>query len=141
LTASADGHSVLLGKSWEEFVDLDLLRCHDSVKSRWMDPQHHSSTTVEIHLMNKAELVEAVQKSLGKETSKASAERALEAVIDGIKGGLKKGKPVQLVGFGTFKVAHRKARKGINPKTGASIKIKASKSVKFSAGKDLKSKL
>ncbi len=53
--------------------------------------------------MNKAELVEAVQKALGKETSKAQAERAVEAVVEGIKGGLKKGKPVQLVGFGTFK--------------------------------------
>ena len=91
--------------------------------------------------MNKAELVEAVQKTLGKETSKAQAERAVEAVVEGIKGGLKKGKPVQLVGFGTFKVASRKARMGINPKTGEKIKIKASKSVKFSAGKDLKSKL
>ncbi|MDB6150473.1 MAG: himA [Chthoniobacter sp.] len=91
--------------------------------------------------MNKAELVEAVQKALGKETSKAQAERSVQAVIDGIKGGLRKGKSVQLVGFGTFKVANRKARKGINPKTGVAIKIKASKSVKFSAGKDLKSKL
>ncbi|HEX8295977.1 MAG TPA: HU family DNA-binding protein [Chthoniobacteraceae bacterium] len=91
--------------------------------------------------MNKAELVEVVQKALGKETSKAQAERSLEAVIGGIKAGLKKGKPVQLVGFGTFKVASRKARMGINPKTGVKIKIKASKSVKFSAGKDLKSKL
>lgn len=91
--------------------------------------------------MNKAELVETVQKSLGKETSKAQAERAVEAVVDGIKSGLKKGKPVQLVGFGTFKIASRKARMGINPKTGEKIKIKASKSVKFSAGKDLKSKL
>ena len=91
--------------------------------------------------MNKAELVESVQKSLGKDTSKAQAERSVAAVIDGIKGGLKKGKPVQLVGFGTFKIAHRKARLGINPKTGEKIKIKASKSVKFAAGKDLKSKL
>ncbi|MFT3721944.1 MAG: HU family DNA-binding protein [Hyphomonadaceae bacterium] len=91
--------------------------------------------------MNKAELVETVQKALGKETSKAQAERAVEATIDGIKAGLKKGKPVQLVGFGTFKIANRKARIGINPKTGEKIKIKASKSVKFSAGKDLKSKL
>jgi DNA-binding protein HU-beta len=91
--------------------------------------------------MNKAELVEAVQKTLGKDTSKAQAERAVEAVVEGIKGGLKKGKPVQLVGFGTFKIASRKARTGINPKTGEKIKIKASKSVKFSAGKDLKSKL
>ncbi len=92
--------------------------------------------------MNKSELVESVQKALGKDTSKAEAERAVEATIDGIKAGLKKGgKPVQLVGFGTFKVASRKARIGINPKTGEKIKIKASKSVKFNAGKDLKSKL
>jgi len=82
-----------------------------------------------------------VQKSLGKETSKAQAERSVEAVIDGIKAGLKKGKTVQLVGFGTFKVVQRKARTGVNPKTGEKIKIKASKNVKFSAGKDLKSKL
>ncbi len=91
--------------------------------------------------MNKAELVENVQKSLGKTTSKAEAERAVAAVIDGIKTGLKKGKSVQLVGFGSFKIANRKARMGVNPKTGAKIKIKASKSVKFAAGKDLKSKL
>lgn len=91
--------------------------------------------------MNKAELVEAVQKTLGKETSKAVAERAVEAVVESIKTGLRKGKAVQLVGFGTFKVVNRKARIGINPKTGDKIKIKASKSVKFGAGKDLKSKL
>ena len=89
--------------------------------------------------MNKAELVEAVQKSLS--SSKADAERAVAAVIDSVKGGLKKGKPVQLVGFGTFKVVNRKARMGINPKTGQPLKIKASKTVKFSVGKDLKSKL
>jgi DNA-binding protein HU-beta len=89
--------------------------------------------------MNKAELVEAVQKSLS--SSKADAERAVSAVIDSIKSGLKKGKPVQLIGFGTFKVASRKARMGVNPKTGEKIKIKASKTVKFSVGKDLKSKL
>ncbi len=91
--------------------------------------------------MNKAELVQAVQKLLGKETSKALAERSVEAVVEAIKASLKKIKPVQLVGFGTFKVANRKARTGVNPKTGEKIKIKASKSVKFSAGKDLKSKL
>lgn len=91
--------------------------------------------------MNKAELVLAVQKGLGKETSKAQAERALDSVIESIKAGLKKGQSVQLVGFGTFKVASRKARIGVNPKTGEKIKIKASKSVKFNVGKDLKSKL
>ena len=88
--------------------------------------------------MNKVELVEAVQKSLGKETSKAEAERAVNAVIDGIKLGVKKSKNVQLIGFGTFKVASRKARLGINPKTGQKIKIKASKTVKFVAGKAFK---
>lgn len=88
--------------------------------------------------MNKVELVEVVQKSLGKEASKADAERALSAVIDSIKMGVKKTKIVQLVGFGTFKVAARKARTGVNPKTGEKIKIKASKSVKFSAGKAFK---
>jgi len=86
--------------------------------------------------MNKVALIEAVTKSLG--TSKADAERAVNAVIDGIKAGIKKTKSVQLIGFGTFKVASRKARIGVNPKTGAKIKIKASKTVKFVAGKALK---
>ena len=91
--------------------------------------------------MNKAELASSVQKALGKDISKASAEKALSATIDSIAGALKKGKKVQLVGFGTFKVVNRKARMGVNPKTGEKIKIKASKTVKFSVGKELKSKL
>ena len=66
--------------------------------------------------MNKVELVEAVQKQLGKETSKAQAERTVTAVIDAIKIGVKKYKAVQLIGFGTFKVVERKARKGVRPK-------------------------
>jgi nucleoid DNA-binding protein len=91
--------------------------------------------------MNKAELIEAVQKALGKETPKAAAERAVEAVVDSIKAGIKKDKNVQLIGFGTFKVAERAARMGVNPKTGEKIKIKKSKTVKFAAGKELKAKL
>lgn len=91
--------------------------------------------------MNKAELVQLVQKNLGQETSKAAAERALDAVLEGIKTGLKKEHSVQLVGFGSFKVSSRKARVGINPKTKEKIKIKASKSVRFSPGKDLKAKV
>jgi DNA-binding protein HU-beta len=55
-------------------------------------------------------------------------------VIDGIKTGVKKTKNVQLIGFGTFKIATRKARMGVNPKTGAKIKIKANKTVKFAPG-------
>ena len=89
--------------------------------------------------MNKAELVEAVQKNLGAETSKAGAERAVDAVIEGIKKGLKgKAKKVQLVGFGTFEVSKRKARLGVNPRTGEKIKIAASKTVKFKPGAGLK---
>jgi nucleoid DNA-binding protein len=91
--------------------------------------------------MNKAQLVESVQKALGGETSKAAAERAVAAVIDGIEKGLKKDKEVQLIGFGTFKVAKRAARMGINPQSGEKIKIKASKTVKFKVGASLKEKI
>lgn len=90
--------------------------------------------------MNKAELVEAVSKSLGT-VSRAEAERAVTAVIDGIKTGIRKDKSVQLVGFGTFRVSERAARMGVNPKTGDKIKIKKSKTVKFAVGKELKGKL
>lgn len=91
--------------------------------------------------MNRAELVEKIQKELGGETSKAAADRALSAVIEGIKAGVKKSKAVQLIGFGTFKVVSRKARTGVNPKTGEKIKIAASKSVKFSPGAEFKKSL
>ena len=87
--------------------------------------------------MNKVELVTSVQKALG--TSKSEAERAVDAVVNGIKTGVKKSKNVQLIGFGTFKVASRKARMGVNPKTGQKIKIKASRTVKFVPGKSFKS--
>ena len=91
--------------------------------------------------MNKVELVESVKKQLGSEISKAEAEKAVTAVINAIKTGVKKDKIVQLVGFGTFKVVERKARKGVNPKTLQQIKIPKSKTVKFVAGKDLKAKI
>ena len=64
--------------------------------------------------------------------------RALEAMITGVKSTLKKGNSVSLVGFGTFSVTKRLARAGRNPRTGASIKIKAAKVPKFRAGKALK---
>ena len=89
--------------------------------------------------MNKVELITSVQKNL--DSSKADAERAVNAVIDGIKLGIKKTKTVQLIGFGTFKIGNRKARLGVNPKTGEKINIKASKTVKFSAGKAFKGSL
>ena len=91
--------------------------------------------------MNKAELVVEVQKQLGKDTSKAQAERAVDAFIDAIKKGVKKDKAVQLIGFGTFSVTKRAARMGVNPKSGEKIKIAASKTVKFKPGAGLKAVL
>ena len=88
--------------------------------------------------MNKAELIEAVQKSLGKDATKKSAGDALASVLEAIVKGVKKDKNVQLIGFGTFKVSSRKARKGRNPKTGAAMTIKASKNVRFVASSAIK---
>ena len=86
--------------------------------------------------VNKAELVEKIAKSA--DLSKAAAERALDATTATIKGALKKGGTVTLVGFGSFYVNKRAARDGRNPQTGAVIKIKAAKVPKFRAGKALK---
>jgi DNA-binding protein HU-beta len=110
-------------------VDRGILRVASDTKSPLLLP-------TSLIQMNKVELVSSVQKTLG--SSKADAERAVNAVIDGIKAGVKKSKIVQLIGFGTFKVASRKARTGVNPKTGEKIKIKASKTVKFVTGKSFK---
>ncbi len=90
--------------------------------------------------MNKAELIEWIQKSkhLGEDTTKAAAERALNAVLEGVKYGLKKNQSVSLVGFGSFSVKRREGRMGRNPQTGEPLKIKASKTVTFKAGKALK---
>lgn len=86
--------------------------------------------------MNKAELIEEVQKQL--KGTKAEAERAINAVLEAIKKGIKKHKVVQLIGFGTFSVVKRAARMGINPQTKEKMKIKASRAVKFKAGAALK---
>ena len=92
------------------------------------------------NLMNKAELIEAVQKNLGGDTSKRAASDALDAVLTAIAKGVKTSN-VQLIGFGTFKVAKRAARTGRNPKTGVAMKIKASKTVRFVASSALKKAL
>jgi len=87
--------------------------------------------------MTKAELVEKMAKDA--DISKAAAAKALSSMTDSIKKALKnKDGKVTLVGFGTFTKVRRKARKGRNPQTGESIKIKASNAVKFKAGKALK---
>jgi DNA-binding protein HU-beta len=85
---------------------------------------------------NKSDLIDAIAKSA--DISKAAAGRALDATIEAIKGALKSGEDVNLVGFGTFYVGERAARSGRNPRTGATIKISAAKTPKFRAGKGLK---
>ena len=86
--------------------------------------------------MNKTELIDAIAKESG--ISKADAGKAVNAFVDVVTKELKKGEKVALIGFGTFEVGERAARKGRNPQTGAEIKIKASKAPKFKAGKALK---
>ncbi len=87
--------------------------------------------------MTKDGLVEAVMKATGMET-KASAQRAVEAVLDTIVKTMSRGEDVAITGFGTFRVAKRAAREGRNPKTGEKIHIAASVKAKFRAGKLLK---
>ena len=88
--------------------------------------------------MNKADLIASVQKNLG--GPKAQAARAVEAVLDAIRAGLKKDKAhgVQVVGFGTFEVRTRKARTGRNPQTGETIRIAKSRTVAFRPSRALK---
>lgn len=86
--------------------------------------------------MNKNDLIAQVAKKTN--FSKADATRALDAVLEAITAALSKGQEVRLVNFGTFLVVKRKATEGRNPRTGAPIKIPASKQPKFRAGKALK---
>ena len=86
--------------------------------------------------MNKADLIAAIADDA--EISKAKAEYALNSAIEHIIKALTKGDSVQLIGFGTFASGKRAARMGRNPKTGEPLKIAASKTVKFSAGKAFK---
>jgi DNA-binding protein HU-beta len=86
--------------------------------------------------MTKSELVDVIAKKTDK--SKVASATVVDAILDAIKAALKKGDKVTLVGFGTFEVAKRAAREGINPRTQKKIKIKASKVPRFKAGKALK---
>lgn len=86
--------------------------------------------------MNKAELVAAIAEEA--KMTKTQAGEAVDALVEVVTKALKKGGEVRLVGFGTFSVAKRAAREGRNPKTGATIKIPATKAPKFTAGAGLK---
>ena len=85
--------------------------------------------------MKKSDLVAHIADYAG--ISKKDAEAALNGFMDGVEGSLKKEDSVQLVGFGTFAISHRKATTGRNPKTGEAINIPAKKAVRFKVGKKL----
>jgi DNA-binding protein HU-beta len=89
--------------------------------------------------MNKAQLVEAVAKDSG--LSKADSARAVDSLVTTVTKALKKGDDVAITGFGKWSVARRGARTGRNPQTGETVKIKASKAPKFTAGATLKGAL
>jgi DNA-binding protein HU-beta len=85
--------------------------------------------------MNKADLISAIAEKSG--LTKADSKKALDAFTESVTEELKKGGKVALVGFGTYSVTAKSARKGINPRTKAVINIPAKKVVKFKAGADL----
>jgi DNA-binding protein HU-beta len=89
--------------------------------------------------MTKAELISKIAEDAG--VTKATAGAALESFLEGVTKTLKSGDKLTLVGFGTFSVSKRAARKGRNPFTGEEIKIKAKKVAKFKASKELSGKL
>ena len=86
--------------------------------------------------MNKSELIEAIAQHAG--LTKTDAGKAVDAFTTVVKDALKAGDSIALVGFGTFKVAERAARQGLNPRTKEAIKIPAARVPKFTAGKTLK---
>ena len=85
--------------------------------------------------MNKAELINAIAEGSG--LSKVDSKKALDGFIAAVVTELKKGGKISLVGFGTFSVAEKKARQGINPRTKKPIKIEGKKVAKFKAGTEL----
>lgn len=85
--------------------------------------------------MNKTELINAISEKSG--LSKVDSKKALEAFIESVSEEMKNGSKVALVGFGTFSVTQKAARKGINPRTKAVIDIPAKKAIKFKAGAEL----
>lgn len=89
--------------------------------------------------MNKSLLIQSVAKQTGLSRNEVSA--ATNAMIDAISGALVKGERVTLTGFGTFEISQRRARAGVNPRTGAKIQISAMKLPRFRAGKALRSRV
>ena len=86
--------------------------------------------------MTRADLVASMATASG--WTKAAADRALRALLASIQGSLKRGQPVTIVGFGTFAVSRRKARKGKNPRTGQPMNVLGGRTPRFRPSKELK---
>lgn len=97
----------------------------------------HKPTPVGIR--DRQHLIDVIQSQTG--CTGAAARETMTALLDTITASLKRNQRFQLAGFGTFNVSRRGARKGVNPRTGEAIKIKASKSVRFKAGRTLKASM
>ncbi len=91
--------------------------------------------------MNKSELIDEVHKLLGPGSARTAAETAVSSLLTALENGLLKDGVVQVVGFGTFTVKDRAARVGRNPRTGEEVQIKASRTVGFRTGSQLKRRL
>jgi DNA-binding protein HU-beta len=91
---------------------------------------------IEVHGMNKTELIKAVSEKA--EITQKDAARVLETMLETITNTLANEDKVQIIGFGTFEVRERSARKGRNPQTGEELEIPASKAPAFKPGKELK---
>lgn len=148
-----DARKPLLGADIRKFYEQTL--CFFNIRARPLRkpllgavlrihlPASPIGTSTKKHIskmgLNKAELIEAI--AADAKISKADAKRALDAFVTATTKTLKKDDRVALVGFGTFSITKRAARKGRNPQTGKEIKIPAKKVVKFKAGADLTSKV
>jgi DNA-binding protein HU-beta len=89
--------------------------------------------------MNQGDLADAVAEATG--AKRAEAARGVEALLDAIRDGLKRGEKVAISGFGSFEAARREARQGRNPRTGEAVEVPASTTVRFKPGKGLKDAL
>jgi DNA-binding protein HU-beta len=120
--------------AWKDFERLTKRGVLDTVITVLYSLHNHVQKGGRI--MTKVELIDKIAAGAG--LTKADAARALDSTLDAIKGALKKGQKVTLIGFGTFSTSKRKARKGRNPRTGQVINIPAAKTPKFTAGKAFK---
>jgi DNA-binding protein HU-beta len=114
----------------------EIFFCSYEKPSKFVDA---TKTSKKYLIMNKAELIAKISEDAG--ITKTQANTALDSFVEAVTKTLKGGGKVTMVGFGTFTVSKRKARKGRNPQTGAEINIKARRVARFKAGKELAGKM